>query len=482
MDVERTAEAALPEFLCRQRWFGGKGRAIAGVAIEDAVDLPPDDRVRLLMARVSYRDGASDLYALVTGVVADPGAAPVIARIEETGDWLVEASADAGAAGRLLAAFAEPGRRLPSRRGGRLIHADTREAAPRVFRAGVPQLTALGAEQSNTSMRVGRSFIFKLIRRLEPGENPEVEMGRFLTTRTAFRALAPLEGSITYGSASGDATTVGVLQAWVDSQGDGWTYVLDALGRAEPSAAATRLMEDVTRLGAVTAELHLALASAPDLDAFRPEPVDAADLDLWARALRALLPKAARLISSKRSGWTGETGRLGEAVLEAVRTAGTRGDLHGPRSGGFDKIRIHGDYHLGQTLKTADGFAVIDFEGEPARPIAERRRKACALKDVAGMLRSFEYAIEMAAGGDPDRAARLRLTSPLRDAFLDSYFASVGAPGIRLVPAREQALGWLRMFELEKALYELEYEINNRPSWVAIPLAGVLRALAGGAP
>jgi maltose alpha-D-glucosyltransferase/alpha-amylase len=150
-----------------------------------------------------------------------------------------------------------------------------------------------------------------------------------------------------------------------------------------------------------------------------------------------------------------------------------------PRTGIFDKTRIHGDYHLGQTLKTAEGFALIDFEGEPARTLEMRRRKTCVLKDVAGMLRSFDYAIETAAAGDDGRARRLRDLVDLRTPFLDAYAATSRDLGARTIPDRAGTSAWLARFELEKALYELDYEINNRPGWVGIPLRGILTALEG---
>jgi maltose alpha-D-glucosyltransferase/alpha-amylase len=343
-------------------------------------------------------------------------------------------------------------------------------------------VTPLGAEQSNTSLRIGRSFLFKLFRRIEPGENPEVEVGRFLLARTAFRAMPPLEGSITYRSPSGESSTVAVLQGWIENQGDGWKYVVEALAQARASgASAVELQRDVRELGRTTARLHAALASDPTAEAFRPEPVTLADRAAWLDDARLQAERGIEMIRGNLSAWTGEARRLGEAVIEHASDVAMATSAADPTlEPTFNRIRIHGDFHLGQTLKTAAGFVVIDFEGEPARPLARRRQKTCALKDVAGMLRSFAYAGEAAGRRAFDRIDRRPASVGLRAPFLDGYLDESNRLGAVTIPKAPRSIAaWLAAFELEKAFYELEYEINNRPAWAPIPLRGLLDLLAG---
>ena len=474
-DLDRPIGSALPAFLCEKRWFGAKGRTIARAAVEDTVDLDGDARTVLAIVAIAYEDAPPDRYALLLATRPDPGALPVVVRLED-GESVVDASSEPASIARLLAVFVAGPR--PSRAGGWLECRDVTEHARRALCGAMPPVASLGAEQSNTSLRVGHDFIFKLIRRLQAGEHPEVEVGRFLLTRTAFRACPSLAGSLTYRQASGAAFTVGVLQGWVESRGDGWAWTLDKLAGAQRGAnVAAAIQQEMAILGRVTAEFHRALASDEASPAFSPEIVTPADFTAWSDRLRDETTHAIDRVQSIRASWTQEMRSLAAQAITALEQA-VPGLIGGaPASASFHKIRIHGDYHLGQTLKTADGFALIDFEGEPAKPLEERRRKTCVLKDVAGMLRSFEYAIESVAAGDVDAAADLRRRAGLRAAFLGSYLDSAASLRAKVVPDRAATLGWLRIFELEKALYELEYEIDNRPMWIRIPLRGILSAL-----
>jgi trehalose synthase-fused probable maltokinase len=356
----------------------------------------------------------------------------------------------------------------------------------------------LGAEQSNTSIRIGRSHVFKLFRRLGDGENPEVEITRFLTGRTSFRAVPGLRGSLAYEPATGPASTLGVLQDWVENDGDGWSYTVAALREILRGGASTdALYSDMRRLGEITGEFHAALASYPAALAFAPEPATSRDLKGWKSSLATRAECLCRLLAERLTGLPSDVRPLAESLL------GRRGrfeelalapDLDARR--GFAKIRVHGDFHLGQTLKVATGFVLFDFEGEPARPLAERRAKHCALKDVAGMLRSFDYAVATARGAELDgqdslaglckQASALadqpvRTDPPghvplLREAFLEGYRGR--ARGAVFLPSDQGTLAaWLDFFELDKALYEVEYEVNNRPDWVAIPLEGMRRIM-----
>jgi len=471
----------LPTFLPQQRWFGDKARRIARCEVEDLAPLAGAGDAMVVVSAVDFTVGARQRYGLVVASRPEPGSRPVLGRLGSGGDWLVEATTDPDVAEALLRGFASDGE-IPMARDGRLQYADTTAETRRRLATAVPEARALGAEQSNTSLLVGRRFVFKLFRRIDVGENPEVEVGRFLTSQTTFRAMPALEGSLTYVSSGGETATVGVLQQWVESVGDGWRHALAGLEAARDGGATlAALTGDIGQLGAITADFHAALASSPTASAFAPEPLTQDDADAWLGDLRARAADAPALLQRRQGDWPEPTRRLAGDVRTRISAAWDR--LAVPAAtgpGGFAKIRIHGDYHLGQTLKTATGFAIIDFEGEPAIPIVRRRQKQAALKDVAGMLRSFDYAIETACAERPGAADDLRAAAGLRQAFLERYVEAAAGHGARSIPsgadARER---WLAFFELGKALYELEYEINNRPGWVHIPLRGLLRTLDG---
>jgi maltose alpha-D-glucosyltransferase/alpha-amylase len=477
--LEDALARGLPAFLPEQRWFGGKARAIATCEVEDAASLG-DEAAVVVVVRVSYADAPSERYALLVSCRTEPGRLPRVSRLR-TGDdapWVVESATDPTAARVLLRGFASSAD-LPMRHGGRLRYADASDAARRVVAEDSLRVAPIGAEQSNTSLRVGGALVFKLFRRIEPGENPELEIGRFLTSRTSFRDISALDGSVIYTPRTGEACTLGVLQHWVENDGDGWRYVLARLrasldaGRPVPD-----LVSAMTTLGAITARCHAALASDSSTDAFAPEPVSRDDADDWQAQLSARVARLVTLVEARLATWSDEHRDLGASFLARVPSMPT--GAVPVSTADLRKIRIHGDYHLGQTLRTRSAFAIIDFEGEPARPIAERRRKHCALKDVAGMLRSFEYAIETACEGQPAAADTLRNALGLRAAFLGGYRAVTTEQGGAWAPAAPRVLDdWLRFFEFDKALRELEYEINNRPAWAHIPLRGILRVLDG---
>jgi maltose alpha-D-glucosyltransferase / alpha-amylase len=322
--------------------------------------------------------------------------------------------------------------------------------------------------------------------------NPELEITAFLTSRTGFRHVAALFGWIDYAGPDGETAAVSVLQGFIDNSGDGWRHVVRALGRAVDALdaaddrPATRLgaddplVREMRELGAVTGGLHAALASdgaAPD---FSPEPVTAADAHRWAAEIGAAL---GRLTSAAHSDpriarALGGTMRGGDGIAQLER------DLGLLATSGAHKIRCHGDYHLGQVLKTADSFAIIDFEGEPSRSLAERRAKHTPLRDVAGMLRSFNYAVHTVLRERPPLAQERagawleRWEGLARDAFLAGYADAVAQSPVRLVPrSRDELVRACTPFEIDKACYELNYELNNRPDWVGIPLAGLSRLL-----
>jgi trehalose synthase-fused probable maltokinase len=485
----RTAlEGALPTFLPRQRWFAAKARRLAGLEVEDLgrVGREPD-AVVLALVRARYDDGGTERYCLLLSFSTEERP-PAIASAEDGGrrEWILEAGGEPAAVRAILDGLRSRAP-SPTEHGGRVRCGDARgpEGEPgwmeEVFSGAAKPL---GAEQSNTSLRLGRRYVFKLFRKIETGENPEVEMGRFLGTRTAFTAAPALRGSVTYDPPRGEPSTLGVLQDWVESEGVGFGAVVEGLRGAAPSQALPkRIAADMAALGRTTADLHVALASDSTLADFAPEAPSAKDLASWAAGVGARAERVRRLLAAPNGPLAPPARALADRFLALL--PGTRGaGFPVPAEAPFRKIRVHGDYHLGQTLRTPGGFVVLDFEGEPGRSFAERRLKQCALKDVAGMTRSFEYAWETArgaapsadpaavAGADADPAAAMCAT------FLAAYRVGLRTARAPLAPERYDAFGaWLDFFELDKALYEIEYELNSRPDWVRIPLRGAVRIL-----
>jgi maltose alpha-D-glucosyltransferase/alpha-amylase len=375
------------------------------------------------------------------------------------------------------------------------------------------------AEQSNTSILFGNKLILKLFRRLQPGENPDVEIGRFLTEVAHFPHIAPFLGEIAITPASGEKTTIAMLQGLVANQGDGWEWFLNQLASyfetvaaapapieipfaslvgaieipAELQRSAGASLAASALLGRRTAEMHLALATPTRDPAFNAEPFSADDLNRDSLRIQDQIASAMEALKAKFTALPDEI--VGEAAMLLSRRRELLDRARNLASGdaGGKRIRIHGDYHLGQTLRVAgDGgqepsasgdFVLLDFEGEPARPIAERRRKQSPLRDVAGMIRSFSYAAQSAlaqflvvreSSSEINLRARARLWENAASAeFLRSYRTTMAAdPSLLPPPERTQAL--FTAYMLEKALYELLYELNNRPVWLRIPIAGIL--------
>jgi maltose alpha-D-glucosyltransferase/alpha-amylase len=377
------------------------------------------------------------------------------------------------------------------------------------------------AEQSNSSIIYGDRLIMKLFRRLEPGLNPDLEIGRFLTERCGFAHAPPAAGGLEYHAPQAEPSSLAFLQGFVPNQGDAWRYTLETLAQAclailrspadsspadtttpaEPLLASIAhapppaarafvggYLDSARLLGQRTAELHIALSSDAADPNFAPELFSAADqraiydsmrsrTDVAFTTLRQVLgggslPQPARAAAERVLG-------LETQVLDRYQAL-----IDHPFSG--LRSRIHGDYHLGQVLYTGADFLIIDFEGEPARPLSERRRKGSPLQDVAGMLRSFHYApyavlLGQAPGVafDASEIAKLEPWARLwhrwvSAAFLKAYLATAGAAPF-LPSDRRELEQLLDAFLLDKALYELNYELNNRPVWAQIPVEGILQ-------
>jgi maltokinase len=316
----------------------------------------------------------------------------------------------------------------------------------------------VGAEQSNTSIVFDEELILKVFRRLEAGINPELELLRFLTEH-GFENIAQLAGWYAYAGRQMDAT-LGILQQFVRGE-DGWDRALATMGGDESE----RFLDSLHRLGEVTGRMHAVLGSDSADPAFAPEETSAESLGLLTATVDEEIESIFMDLPEDNPELEPIRGR-GEEVRERLRMLTNLG-------GAGRVIRHHGDFHLGQTLWADGDWVILDFEGEPARSLPDRRRKRSPLRDVSGMLRSFAYAASAAPlqrGIDPAEDWEERA----RTQFLDGYRKTVDQ---HLVPSGASMDKLLRVFELEKAVYELRYELNNRPDWVRIPVAGILRML-----
>jgi maltose alpha-D-glucosyltransferase/alpha-amylase len=508
--IER--EALVP-FLQRQRWFGGKARAMRAARVVDWGLLRRGAHpVFIAIVQVDYQDGGREQYfvplALVDGAAAEGilATAPHAALARLTGarkGLVVDGGADDETLRTLLDIFdrQESGR---TKRG--VVRIKRTPIYGQVRGEGALTPRRLGAEQSNTSVAYGHRLIAKAFRRVEPGPNPDVEIGEYLTTRTAFRRAPRVAAFLEYEPA-GEPPPTHLAAVWelVPSQADGWNHALAELQRfydevqtrpappaeLNPPQSALSLVDVPTpqemcnlsgvyidsaqQLGRRTAELHLALAADAGNAAFSPEPFTREDV--------------ARVAAQGIGALQSVRGSLDPHVTERVERALHRlrdGEGGQPMRLSTARTRIHGDFHLGQVLWSEGDFYLIDFEGEPARPLDERRRKESPMKDVAGMMRSFSYAAYAAlfahAAGRSDEVDRLEPWTRAWQAwvgasFLRGYLAAAGAAAfVPDDPVQRAAL--LDLFLIDKALYELQYELNNRPDWVRIPLRG-LAELAG---
>jgi trehalose synthase-fused probable maltokinase len=415
MSLPDAIDAPLEQWVAGQRWFASKSREIASINVLRRVELSSDPALAIAVVEVRFQSGTHELYQLLPG---EPAGARVL------GDLLGGESAIDGVA----------------------------------FHGGVTPAGAMremGAEQSNTSVVFGEELVLKVFRRLEPGVNPELEMLRFLSLRE-FPNIAALAGWYEYAGELMHAT-LGVLQEYIGEARDGWQLALD-----DPRGLLARVPE----LGAATGEMHSVLASDPEDPAFAAEEPSSEALSLLTATIDEQIERVFIDLPAGNPALTPILGRAEEVRdrLQSMSHVGVGGRL----------IRHHGDFHLGQTLLSDARWIILDFEGEPARSLLERRRKRSPLRDVAGMLRSFAYAASASQllRGVP---APEGWEQQARAGFLEAY---LGAVEPALLPAGRPAIEkLLAIFELEKAVYELRYELNNRPDWVPIPVAGIARLL-----
>ncbi|MEU6312126.1 maltokinase [Streptomyces sp. NPDC047014] len=424
-------EPMLRAWLPAQRWFAGKGRAISGLRIVSAAELLPPGSTPGLLHLLLDVDG--DCYQLLLGIRPSlpPALAPTLIGHAEDGPYagraVYEALGDPRLAAMLLERLRSPGTLGPLR-----FDRDPLTPIP----AGLTP-RPLSGEQTNSSLIYGDSFILKVFRRVGPGVNPDLELPRALAAAGCTRVPAPVAWYEAEPPGS-EPLTLGVLQPYLRGSDDGWQLALRRLGAGADFTA------EAHALGRATAEVHSALAAALPTVALDPEQTAR-----LAAGMTARLAATAREVPALRPYEPGLRGAFD--ALAASRGAGVSAQ------------RIHGDLHLGQTLRTLDGsWSLIDFEGEPARPLADRRRPEPAVRDIAGILRSFDYAARSHRPFAPAWA------DDCRTAFCEGYARTTGRD-----PREDPVL--LRAYETDKAVYEARYEFRHRPDWLHVPMAAIRR-------
>jgi maltokinase len=447
-------EGILRDWIAHQRWYASKSRSVSGIEVVESIALREDPSLFLALVQTRFATGTHELYQLPLALRHGGDATATGQAIARTGDWVA------------YDALAEPARLLELVR--RMDDDDEVEAAEGRFSFhcadGVATLgeeasaRPIGVEQSNSSVVFDDELVLKVFRKLEPGINPELEMLRFLTARR-FENIAPLHGWYDYdGHAL--AATLGVAQQFLPGAVGGWELALDQIESAPES-----FLDQLGSLGAVTAHMHTVLASDASDPAFSPEEPSQEAISLLTATIDEDIERIfVRLPDDERLAPIAGRGQDVRERLAARAQIGVGGRV----------IRTHGDYHLGQTLHTPQKWVIIDFEGEPARALPERRQKRSPLRDVASMLRSFAY---VTSAGEilRHRQAPSEFEQRARERFLQEYFAHVDPT---LLPAGDAGvINLLSIFELEKAIYELQYELDNRPDWIAIPVAGIRRLL-----
>jgi maltose alpha-D-glucosyltransferase/alpha-amylase len=519
---------SLPDFLRSQRWFGGKADTIQSIKIVETVPFDSESvEAYLCLFLVEYASGLTQRYALPLALAAEgenhspAGSRVPVARmtLESKGRPRVCNLSDAlheipfvrsllDSIGRQASFHGENGDVVA------FLVSDSNPLSRLASEALTPSL--MRVEQSNTSVRYGDQFILKFFRRLEEGRNLELEIGSFLTEKAHFKNTPPIVGAIEYRRAGVAPATLAILQGFVPNQGNAWQYTLKSLEsyleRAAGSGAAppedslgTDLLSEIEGveisplaqeerigpylgharlLGQRTAELHLALASdAADPD-FAPEPFTRDFQRSLSESMLHLARRALELLQSRLETLPAKTQESAQRVLSLEDSILSQ--FRALETIRLDSLRtrVHGDYHLGQVLYTGTDFIIIDFEGEPERSLAERRIKRSPLCDVAGMLRSFHYAAmagfrRATQNLDASSVTARRVGSwtqfwkrAVSRVFLNSYLKIAGK-GAFLPRKRKESRILLQAYLLDKAMYELVYELKNRPDWVTIPLGGI---------
>src|SRR6185436_18766567 len=466
----------LPRFVEKQRWYAQKGEAVKRAEIRDHAVwdvggiawllnfVTVNNATYFLPLAFAWEDDEDHLRAL---------SATTIARVRQQANVgiVADALADESLLRHIVKSIGES-RTLKTERGELRF---TPTAAFAQLAAGEVATLTLGAQHAqstNTSVVLGERLFLKAYRRLRPGLHPELEVGRYLTDVAKFKHCVPLAGFVEYFDGK-EPATLALLQAYVPNQGDAWSTTLGYLERFAESKRAEDghggFIALMQTLATRTAELHRAFAAATGDPAFAPEPLTAEDVEAWRARVRQEASQTISLVEKIKP--------LGPQIVAFIDACPA------PKKRSL-RTRHHGDYHLGQVLVSNNDFLIIDFEGEPSRPLAEARRKHSPLRDVAGMLRSFSYARgstamrERPAPADASLAPALQAwEAQTREAFIRAYAEATAGSG--LYESFDDVRGLLRLAEMEKVLYELRYEVNNRPNWLHIPLQGLTALLQG---
>ncbi len=516
------AGGILPAYLNACRWFGGKTRSIRNTRVAERIPVGGKDPAQVILVELTYFDGSVETYLLPLQIAAGKAAAAiqqdapqaVIARFAAEDPEHESILFDAVHDEHFRTAIFELMTRQKSVRGicgavggfpGALLDGEAAPAPSRVLKV----------EQSNTSIIYQDRWFLKLYRRIEEGINPDAEILRFLSERRHFENVPPFGGSIEYRRPRAEARVLGLLLGLVPNEGNAWESTLDSLGRfyervlesrpdpesipplslftpnEKASAQLTALIggvypERARQLGERTARMHFALAGEETDATFTPEPFSSFYQRSIYQTMRGSLRRTMALLQQRLAHLEGDMRKLVLEVAAGEPEILARISTLLRRKIRCAKIRTHGDFHLGQVLNTGKDFVIIDFEGEPSRSLSERKLKRCALRDVAGMMRSFHYAAHTALSMRQQtvRPEDVPLLEPwaehwaswIASAYLRSYLDA--AEGANFIPDnRDDTEALLEAFLLEKAVYEIGYELNNRPKWISIPLRGIRQIL-----
>jgi maltose alpha-D-glucosyltransferase / alpha-amylase len=498
----------LPEYVPGRRWFAAKGSAIRTIRLRDEAVLRDGGFGYLIGCwEVTTADDVTHTYGVPLATAWETATDDPLSRLQgftvarvRTANRvgvLYDALGDAPFTAAILRAI-QSEEEIETAAGGKILFRRTKALAAVEIAADV-EIRRMGGEQSNTSMRIGEEAILKVYRRLQPGIHPEIEMGRFLTDIAGYQNAPATLGSIELTGADGAQTALAILHRFVRNQGDGWTFTLDYLSRylqeVEVIPEEQRETEEqphalyqalAVTLGQRVAELHQALAIETDDPAFQAEAATTDDIHGWGDSVREQAVQARDALGRVMAGED-----LSEPVREQVQDLLRRwqdvevaiGRLV-PKDLAIRKSRFHGDLHLGQVVVVREDFLILDFEGEPARPLEERRRKHSPMRDVAGMMRSFNYAgwsaLREHSRASPPSESVLMIVQQWEALATESFLAAYrqSAAGCPTIPADDADFQQLlALFSLEKALYEICYEASNRPDWLGIPVRGVLQLI-----
>ena len=518
----------LDDILPTQRWYAAKARRVRRITVRDQAVLPATEgEAALLLAEVEYATGDPDVYTVTVAFAQDERAermraehaAGMLAEVHGRGDApdgvLFDALWDPAVAHELLDLIRRR-RTLAGRHGTFTSWRSRRHSLPP--ETGDMAVRPLHAEQSNTSLLFGEDYVMKVVRRTDEGINPDLEVTRFLTEHAGFEHVPALVGAIEHRAGPrAPARTVAVLQEYVPNEGEAWNQALSAVGRwleedlshdevprpvlrspvlladegipDEVDASLGAYLAQARLLGATTAGMHAALASEEDDEDFRPEDFTSLYQRSVFQSMRTRTKRTFQLLDRAVEGLRGSTGEHAADLRDREPDVLDRFSHLKTHKLTGRRTRAHGDYHLGQVLWTGRDYMIIDFEGEPALPVGERRLKRSPLRDVAGMLRSFQYAghvgvrrqVDQGAAGPEEAEGHLGAAADWWGtwagvAFVEGYLQEI--PDGILPGTPQEIARLLDAYVLEKTLYELAYELNNRPDWVSIPVRGVRTQLA----